>query len=130
MPGWLFGSEYNVNPTTAAFIGLAALLCSGVLSWDDVLKNKGAWDTVVWFAALVMMASFLGKLGLIKWVSLTVGGGIDHLGIGWTGGMLLLVLFYVYSHYFLPAPQRISPPCSRHFMQPDWHSAHHRCCSG
>ena len=51
-----------------------------------------------------MMASFLGKLGLIKWVSLTVGGGIDHLGIGWTGGMLLLVLFYVYSHYFLPAP--------------------------
>ncbi|MBO8125546.1 anion permease, partial [Klebsiella pneumoniae] len=71
-----------------------------VLSWDDVLKNKGAWDTVVWFAALVMMASFLGKLGLIKWVSLTVGGGIDHLGIGWTGGMLLLVLFYVYSHYF------------------------------
>lgn len=100
VPGWLFGSEYNVNPTTAAFIGLAALLCSGVLSWDDVLKNKGAWDTVVWFAALVMMASFLGKLGLIKWVSLTVGGGIDHLGIGWTGGMLLLVLFYVYSHYF------------------------------
>ena len=100
VPGWLFGSEYNVNPTTAAFIGLAALLCSGVLSWDDVLKNKGAWDTVVWFAALVMMASFLGKLGLIKWVSLTVGGGIDHLGIGWTGGMLLLVLLYVYSHYF------------------------------
>ncbi|MDH0353231.1 MULTISPECIES: DASS family sodium-coupled anion symporter [Morganella] len=100
VPGWLFGSEHNVNPTTAAFIGLAALLCTGVLSWDDVLKNKGAWDTVVWFAALVMMASFLGKLGLITWVSLTVGGGIDHLGIGWTGGMLLLVLFYVYSHYF------------------------------
>ncbi|KOO20517.1 C4-dicarboxylate ABC transporter [Morganella morganii] len=100
VPGWLFGSEYNVHPTTAAFIGLAALLCSGVLSWDDVLKNKGAWDTVVWFAALVMMASFLGKLGLIKWVSLTVGNGIDHLGISWTGGMLLLVLFYVYSHYF------------------------------
>ena len=100
IPGLLFGAEHNVHPTTAAFIGLTALLCSGVLCWDDILKNKGAWDTVVWFAALVMMASFLGKLGLIKWVSLTVGSGIDHMGISWMGGMLLLVLFYVYSHYF------------------------------
>ncbi|MDN5970068.1 MAG: anion permease, partial [Enterobacterales bacterium] len=65
IPAFLFGSEWAVNPTTAAFIGLAILLATGVLSWDDVLKHKGAWDTVVWFAALVMMATYLGKLGLI-----------------------------------------------------------------
>ena len=32
--------------------GLAVLLATGVLSWEDVLKHKGAWDTVVWFSAL------------------------------------------------------------------------------
>lgn len=43
---------------------------------------------------------FLGKLGLIKWMSLTVGATIDGLGISWVWGMLILVLIYVYSHYF------------------------------
>lgn len=100
IPAFFFGNSWSVNPTTAAFIGLSILLMTGVLSWDDLLKNKGAWDTIVWFAALVMMATFLGKLGLISWLSQTVGGAIDDLGIGWIGGTILLVLVYVYSHYF------------------------------
>lgn len=96
----LFGPSYTINATTAAFIGLGILLATGVINWDDVLKNKGAWDTVVWFAALVMMASFLGKLGLIKWMSLSVGTSIDNMGLSWVWGALILVLIYVYSHYF------------------------------
>lgn len=100
VPALIFGSAFSVNPTTAAFLGLGLLLATGVLSWDDVLKNKGAWDTVVWFAALVMMASFLGKLGLIVWLSQLVGGAISHLGFSWVGSMILLTLVYVYSHYF------------------------------
>lgn len=100
IPAFLLGQTWAVDPTTAAFIGLSVLLITGVLSWDDLLKNKGAWDTIVWFAALVMMATFLGKLGLISWLSQSVGGAIDNLGIGWIGGTILLVLVYVYSHYF------------------------------
>lgn len=100
IPAFFLGKPWAVDPTTAAFIGLSVLLITGVLSWDDLLKNKGAWDTIVWFAALVMMATFLGKLGLISWLSQSVGGAIDHLGIGWIGGTVLLVLVYVYSHYF------------------------------
>lgn len=100
VPALIFGSAFTINPTAAAFIGLSVLLCTGVLAWDDILKTKGAWDTITWFAALVMMASFLSKLGLTNWFSQTVGDAIDHMGIGWIGGMLLLVLIYVYSHYF------------------------------
>ncbi len=100
VPAMIFGPALAVNPTTAAVIGLAILLATGVLSWDDVLKHKGAWDTVVWFAALVMMATYLGKLGLIGWLSQTVGAGIDHMGMSWIGGTILLTLVYLYSHYF------------------------------
>ncbi|HGM7112888.1 TPA: DASS family sodium-coupled anion symporter [Serratia marcescens] len=100
IPAMIFGPALAVNPTTAALIGLAVLLATGVLSWEDVLKHKGAWDTVVWFSALVMMASFLGKLGLIGWLSQTVGNGIDHMGMSWVGGTILLALIYLYSHYF------------------------------
>ena len=99
-PAFLLGDAWAVNPTTAAFIGLSVLLLTGVLEWDEILKNKGAWDTVVWFSALVMMAGFLGKLGLVSWLAVAVGSGIDGLGLGWISGMLILVLVYVYSHYF------------------------------
>ncbi len=100
VPAMLFGKAFTIDPTTAAFIGLSILLLTGVLQWDEVLKNKGAWDTVVWFAALVMMASFLGKLGLVSWLAKAVGAGITSLGVGWVLGMLILVLVYVYTHYF------------------------------
>jgi DASS family divalent anion:Na+ symporter len=37
-----------------------------------ILKTKSAWDTLIWFAALVMMAIFLGKLGLVSWFALSI----------------------------------------------------------
>ena len=100
IPALIFGNEFSVPPTAAAFIGLAILLVTGVLSWDDVLSNKGSWDTITWFAALVMMAGFLGKLGLVSWLAETVGSGIDDLGLSWVTSILILLLIYVYSHYF------------------------------
>lgn len=100
IPAMIFGSEFGVPPTAAAFIGLGILLLTGVLSWDDILGNKGSWDTVTWFAALVMMASFLGKLGLVSWLAQTVGSGIDNLGLDWIISVLILLVIYVYSHYF------------------------------
>jgi len=95
----LLGKAYAVDATTTAFIGLSLLLLSGVLTWDDVLKEKSAWDTVTWFAALVMMATYLNKLGLIAWFSAVLEDSIAHLGLGWVGASTLLLLAYMYAHY-------------------------------
>jgi DASS family divalent anion:Na+ symporter len=91
---------FAVDPTAAAFVGLGILLFSGVLTWDDLLKEKGAWDTVTWFASLVMMATFLNKLGVIAWFSGEVQGSIKGMGLGWVEASAILVLIYVYIHYF------------------------------
>jgi DASS family divalent anion:Na+ symporter len=100
LPAWLLGAGFAADPTTTAIIGLSLLLLTGVLDWDDVLKAKSAWDTLVWFAALVMMASFLGSLGLTKWFSVTIQGGIVQMGLDWTASTAILVLVYFYAHYF------------------------------
>lgn len=99
IPEWILGSWAKVDATTTTFLGLSLLLLTGVLTWDDVLKEKGAWDTIVWFAALMMMANFLNKLGLIGWVSEGLGNSIASMGLSWVWGCALLTLAYIYSHY-------------------------------
>lgn len=96
---WIFAKQLgDLNATTSALAGLAVLLLTGVLTWDDIKAETGAWDTLVWFAALVMMASFLNKLGMIPWFSKTMGGMVA--GKGWIAAFLVLALVYFYSHYF------------------------------
>ncbi len=95
---WIFGSTLKVSATVTALTGLGVLLVSSVLSWKDILEEKGAWDTLVWFAALVMMASFLNSLGLIPWFSEWMGGVVG--GNGWLTAFVILALVYFYSHYF------------------------------
>ena len=99
IPAMIFGSAWAVDPTTTAFIGLALLLLTGVLTWEDILTQKSAWDTITWFAALVMMATYLNKLGLITWFSSVLETGIGHLGLSWMPACLLLMLAYLYAHY-------------------------------
>jgi DASS family divalent anion:Na+ symporter len=95
---WVFSGPLGIHTTATALLGLGVLLATGVLTWEDVLTEKGAWDTLVWFSALVMMASFLTELGLIPWFSEEVGGWFGGGGGG--GAFLGLSLVYFYSHYF------------------------------
>lgn len=99
IPAMIFGPAWGVNATTTAFIGLSLLLITGVLTWEDVITERSAWDTITWFAALVMMATFLNKLGLIAWFSDMLETGIGGLGLHWTLSAGLLLLAYLYAHY-------------------------------
>ena len=94
---WVFGKTLGIHSTVAALVGLSILLLASVLTWDDVLNETGAWNTLIWFSALVMMASFLNSLGLIPWFSETIGVAVQ--GIPWVPAFLILSLVYFYSHY-------------------------------
>jgi len=99
VPEMIFGSSFSLNATSVALLGLSILLATSVLTWEDVLNEKSAWDTITWFAALVMMAGFLNELGLIDWLSKLVETNISSMGIGWEISTLILVLVYFYAHY-------------------------------
>lgn len=99
---WIFGNKLDIDSTATAFIGLTLLILTGVLSWDDIKGEKAAWDTLIWFAALLMMAGQVNKLGVTKWLGNTIGNAIEgHLGeSSWMLVIIILCTVYVYLHYF------------------------------
>lgn len=110
---WIFGDTTGVDATTASFVGLSILLLSGVLSWEDVKSEKGAWDTLIWFAALLMMANQLKNWALPRFGNL-IGDSLSSTmhGTSWVVVLLLLNAAYFYTHYFLPAVMRRLRRCT------------------
>lgn len=77
------------------------------MDWDDIKSEKGAWDTLIWFSVLVMMADQLNNLGLIPWFGNLVGNNVQ--GFSWQVILLILLLVYFYSHYmFASATAHVS----------------------
>lgn len=95
---WIFGGNFGISATTSAFMGLCVLLLSGVLTWSDIKKEQGAWDTLVWFSVLVMMATYLNELGMIPWFSDLMGNAVGQMS--WMMTLVILAIVYFYSHYF------------------------------
>ena len=95
---WIFGGALGVSATATAMAGVAAMLATGALAWEDILNERNGWDTFIWFAVLVMMASQLGELGLLAWFTDRVSGVL--VGGHWLPAFLGLSLIYFYAHYF------------------------------
>jgi DASS family divalent anion:Na+ symporter len=94
---WLSGDWHGASPTTVACLGVAALLLTRVLEWQDVLAEKGAWDALVWFGGLVMLAGQLDKAGLPQAFAHGAGGLVR--GWPWWWALAALMVLYLYSHY-------------------------------
>lgn len=86
---------FNAN---AIGLGLVAFLfASGAVQWKDVLNDKAAWDTVVWFGAIISLATGLTKLGFVKWMA--VGFSTSLGGLDWMTTFIILGFAYIYLHY-------------------------------
>src|SRR2546421_12839336 len=79
MVGWVTSPWHGIANAFVALAGLSAILVFRVLTWDDLLSERKAWDALIWFAPLLMMASALNEVGVIDVMSKDV---FAHLG-GW-----------------------------------------------
>ena len=93
---WIFGTSL-VDPTTAALVVISLMLLLGVIGWDDMLANKQAWNTLAWFATLVVLAEGLSRVGFVKWFADVVGGEVH--GLSPQIAMLALVAVFFLLHY-------------------------------
>lgn len=95
---WVGGGSF-ISATPVALVGLAILLITGALSWRSMLAEHAAWDTLTWFAALVMMGTQLNEVGFVGWFGKNVSAWLGHLGLGKWLAFVLLAAIYALSHY-------------------------------
>lgn len=94
---WATGGLTGINATNVGMIAVSVMVIFGVLEWNDIISEKGAWDTLVWMGALITLAGGLNKSGFIKWFSELVASSMG--GLDWIAVLIILLLIYVYSHY-------------------------------
>lgn len=95
---WISGSMIHMNATVAAMCGLSLLLILGVVEWKEIIEDYTTWDTFIWFATLIMMATALNRLGFTPWLSEQMVAIVGNMN--WVIAFLFLALTYFYSHYF------------------------------
>lgn len=88
----------QLDSTFVAFLAVAILFVTGVLTVKDALKETGAWNILLWLSILIFMAGKLIAFGFIGWFSQTIQ--TDVKGIGWGVVLAILVLLMFYTHYF------------------------------
>ena len=94
---WMLNDRIGLDPITTALMGFTVLLLTGVLTWNDVLHEKSAWDTLAWYATLVMMSGYLTKVGVMTWVGAMMQGYVSADFVVFSSVSLFIVYFYI--HY-------------------------------
>ncbi len=92
-----FGTNF-INATTVVLVGIVLMLVTGVVTWEEILANKNAWNVLVWFATLVTLAAGLSTVGFVGWFAKLASApmkGMDPVMI-----VVLLVVLFFFIHYF------------------------------
>jgi DASS family divalent anion:Na+ symporter len=94
---WLTSSLHGINAELVALAGACLLLLTGVLRWDDVIRESTAWDVFVWYGGVVRLGQALNEFGVTQAFATAVGS--ELAGLSWTVLLILVALIYFYAHY-------------------------------
>lgn len=89
---------HTVDTAIVALVGIGIMLLTGVITWSDIMGERNAWSTFIWYGGLVNMATAVGETGLTKVFADKVGGMTS--GMTWAVALAIIALVYFYSHYF------------------------------
>ncbi len=94
---WATSTWNGLHYAVVALGGIGLLLLAGVLEWEDIVTERGAWDVYIWYGGLVLLAGKLGDTPITK----RFAEASAALGAGWPWllAFILLLLIYFYAHY-------------------------------
>ncbi len=93
---WVFGDTLGIGATLAAALGVSLMFAIRVLTWQDALNEKSAWDTMIWIGLLIMPASKLNEYGTVNWFGKGIGtylGGFPPFAVF---ALVSIICVYIY----------------------------------
>jgi divalent anion:Na+ symporter, DASS family len=94
---WLTSSWHGLDVTLVAMGGLSLLFLTRILTWDDALAERSAWDVFVWYGGLMTMGEALNNTGSTTALATWIGSWF--IGVPWFVVLILTLGIYFYSHY-------------------------------
>jgi DASS family divalent anion:Na+ symporter len=94
---WGSAATLGIDSTAIAFLGLGALLTTGVITLGDIGKQGDVLATFIWFAVLFTLSSQLNQLGFMEFLGKRLADGLGGLASPTAG--LVLVVAYIALHY-------------------------------
>ncbi len=98
---WIFGGDY-IDAAMVGYSVVALMLLLRIISWDDIVSNKAAWNVFFWLASLITLATGLNNTGFISWFGKLLAGSLS----GYSPTMVmvaLIVVFYLLRYFFASA---------------------------
>lgn len=94
---WILGSTLEIHVTVSALLVLCLMVLCGIISWNDILTNKAAWNVLIWFGSIVALAGGLKNVGFLDWFANRITSGMA--GYSPSLILILLLLSFYFIHY-------------------------------
>ena len=98
--GWIFSSALNLNATIVALIVMVCCIVLSIVSWDDILKNKGGWNTLIWYGGIIGMSGLLEKAKFFEWLAESLKAILQFEGQGTLALIVILTLSVAVRYLF------------------------------
>ena len=98
--GWILPTfDIKIDATAVAIVAMIATFVCGIISWDDLLKTKAAWNTLIWFGGILGLSSALTKGKFFEWLAKYLEA---HMNFGLDPFMMLILIsiISVVARYF------------------------------
>ena len=88
--GWILPTfDIQIDATAVAIVAMIATFVCGIISWDDLLKTKAAWNTLIWFGGILGLSSALTKGKFFEWLAKYLEA---HMNFGLDPFMMLILI--------------------------------------
>ena len=88
--GWILPTfDIKIDATAVAIVAMIATFVCGIISWDDLLKTKAAWNTLIWFGGILGLSSALSKGKFFEWLAKYLEA---HMNFGLDPFMMLILI--------------------------------------
>lgn len=94
---WALSDTLQLDRTAIAFLGLGLLMLTGVFTVNDIKKEGEALSTMIWFAILYTLSTYLNTLGFMGYVGDLLAERMAAMA--WPLAFVILVFTYVVFHY-------------------------------